>query len=77
MSPIDSVEGGSMACSGSKFTINYYLFSNLFLEWANTRVCRQMPTQTAFFPMNYYEMGNHLKIEGMSKNNLTTVDRLI
>ena len=30
LSPIDSVEGGSMACSGSKFTINYYLFINLF-----------------------------------------------
>lgn len=59
----------------SLLTIIYLVI--VFLEWANTRVCRQMPTQTAFFPMNYYEMGNHLKIEGMSKNNLTTVDRLI
>ena len=59
----------------SLLTIIYLLI--FFLEWVNTRVYRQMPTQTAFFLMNYYEMGNLLKIEGMSKNILTTVDRLI
>ena len=59
----------------SLLTIIYLVI--VFLEWAITLVCRQMPTQTAFFLMNYYEMGNLLKIEGMSTNILTTVDRLI